>query len=275
MNWTESTIRMTSPMSVGGHHDNAEPDPAICDFIRDWNAKYVWPHFIISGTTTAFQAFENRYGNTLPRFQGDWTPYWEDGAASSALETAVNRNNGDCLSQADALWAMLDPKTYPAAAFSNAWKNVLLYSEHTWGADRSIRQAESPKTKEQWAIKKSFSDNADIESRALLARALGARPAMGDVENNQRNLIEVVNTLSWPRSGLVTVSPELSFAGDKVTDEDGHPMPSQRLSTGELVFWATNVPSFGTMRLQRRANPRRHRCDPQPRSAPGARHRAT
>ena len=233
-----------------GHNDNAAPDPAICDFIRDWNAKYEWPHFIISATTPAFQAFEQRYGNTLPQYQGDWTPYWEDGAGSTALETAENRNNGDRLTQADALWAMLNPKNYPAADFSNAWKNVLLYSEHTWGADGSIRQAESQKTKEQWAIKKGYADNADTESRALLAQAIKTRPALPDGEDNQRNLIDVVNTLSWSRSGLVTVSPGLSFAGDLVTDEAGHPVTSQRLSTGELVFWAKDVPPFGAKRFK-------------------------
>jgi hypothetical protein len=46
-----------------GHGDNAVPDPAICDFIRDWNAKYQWPQFIISGASQAFHAFEEKYGS--------------------------------------------------------------------------------------------------------------------------------------------------------------------------------------------------------------------
>jgi hypothetical protein len=90
-----------------GHGDNAAPDPAICDAVRDWNAKYAWPHFIISGTGEAFQAFEQRYGAKLPRVRGDWTPYWEDGAGSSALETAMNRQNADRLVQTETLFAML------------------------------------------------------------------------------------------------------------------------------------------------------------------------
>ncbi len=76
-----------------GHGDNAVPDPAICEFVKDWNAKYTWPKFVISGTGEAFQALEKRYGSQLPQVRGDWTPYWEDGAGSSAFETALNRQS--------------------------------------------------------------------------------------------------------------------------------------------------------------------------------------
>ena len=158
-----------------GHGDNAVPDPAICEFVRDWNAKYTWPHFIISGTSEAFRAFEQRYGDRLPLVRGDWTPYWEDGAGSSALETAMNRASSDRLAQAETLFAMLKPTAYPAAAFEDAWNKVLLYSEHTWGADVSISQPESQKTREQWEIKKGYAEAADKQSRELLAAALDDR----------------------------------------------------------------------------------------------------
>src|SRR5258705_1414615 len=46
-----------------GHGDNGAPDPEICDFIKDWNNEYAWPKFIISGTSEAFRAFEQRHGN--------------------------------------------------------------------------------------------------------------------------------------------------------------------------------------------------------------------
>jgi hypothetical protein len=121
-----------------GHGDNAVPDPAICDFVRDWQATYAWPKFIISSASEAFRAFEHQHGTQLPVVRGDWTPYWEDGAGSSALETALNRASSDRLSQAAALWALLDPKSWPRAAFEDAWRYVLLYSEHTWGAWCSV-----------------------------------------------------------------------------------------------------------------------------------------
>jgi len=236
-----------------GHGDNAIPDPAICEFVRDWNAKYAWPHFVICGTSEAFRAFEQRYGDRLPLVRGDWTPYWEDGAGSSALETAMNRDSSDRLAQAETLFAMLKPSQYPAAAFEDAWNNVLLYSEHTWGADVSVSQPESQKTREQWEIKKGYAEAADKQSRELLAAALAAERTDSSVP---AAAVDVFNTLSWPRTGLVTLSKELSAAGDSVTCDTGG-VRSQRLASGELVFLAYDVPPFAARRYSLTPGPAR------------------
>jgi hypothetical protein len=230
-----------------GHGDNAVPDPAICDFIKDWNAKYTWPKFVISRTSDAFRAFEQRYGDKLPVMHGDWTPYWEDGAGSSALETAMNRNSSDRLVQADALFAMLNPPAFPAADFQTAWRNTLLYSEHTWGADCSVSDPESQKTREQWAIKKSYADRADQQSRELVQTALASAPAANATP--PAGAVDIFNTTSWTRTELVTLPKELSTAGDRVTDDAGKPVPSQRLTSGELVFVARHVPPFAALRF--------------------------
>ena len=228
-----------------GHGDNAVPDPEICEFIRDWNAKYTWPKFVISGTSQAFKALEQRYGDALPVVRGDWTPYWEDGAGSSARETAMNRQSSDRLVQAEAAFAMLNPQLFSAADFEKTWRNVLLYSEHTWGAWCSIDEPDRKETVEQWRIKQSYAEAADTQSRALLARAIASN---GGLPAGEVTEMEVVNTLSWPRTELVTLSPELSKVGDVVRDEQGKPVPSQRLRSGELVFLAAHVPPLATKR---------------------------
>ncbi len=230
-----------------GHGDNAIPDPSICEFVRDWNAKYTWPHFIISGASEAFHAFEQRYGNRLPLVRGDWTPYWEDGAGSSALETAMNRASSDRLTQAETLFAMLKPSAYPADAFEDAWNKVLLYSEHTWGADVSVSRPESQKTREQWEIKRGYAEAADRQSRDLLATALASEATDS---NGPAGAVDVFNTLSWPRTGLVTLSKELSTAGERVLDDKGKAVPSQRWSSGELVFLARELPPFAACRYR-------------------------
>jgi len=240
-----------------GHGDNAVPDPAICEFVKDWNAKYAWPRFVISGVSEAFRAFEQRHGAQLPVVRGDWTPYWEDGAGSSALETAMNRESSDRLTQGEALWAMRDPKSYPAAAFEDAWNSVLLYSEHTWGAHCSVWGPERQETKEQWEIKRGYALAADKQSRELLAKASsvgrGVLTAPSGAARSERapyqNAVDIINTASWPRSELVTLSKELSAAGDRVLDDRGKPVPSQRLLSGELVFLANDVPAFGGKRF--------------------------
>jgi hypothetical protein len=220
--------------------DNGLPDEGVMPAVRDWNAKYAYPKLIIATTSEAFHAFEQRYGAQLPVYRGDLTPYWEDGAASSARETALNRHSADRLVQAETLWALRDPGKFPTDDFAVAWKNAALYSEHTWGAYNSVSQPDLPFVKNQWKYKQGYALDADAESRTLLNQARGGTvPA-------DASAVDVFNTASWPRTDLVTLPKEAP--GDAVKDERGQPVPSQRLATGELVFLAQSVPPFGAKR---------------------------
>jgi len=225
-----------------GHGDNAVPEIEVSDFIKEWNTKYSWPRFIISSTSTAFRAFEDKFGSRLPSVKGDWTGYWEDGAGSSAFETSENRTSSSRLTQAEALWSIVDPGGYPADQFKRAWQHVILYSEHTWGADVSVTRPLSQKTMEQWQIKKSYADTAANLSVALLNGAVAWQGTSSDS-------LDVFNTNSWQRSSLVIVPRELSTRGDIVKDAQGVLLPSQRLSTGELAFVAKDLPPFAARRF--------------------------
>ena len=44
--------------------------------------------------------FEQEYGAQIPEYRGDFTPYWEDGACSTARETAIAREASERLTQA-------------------------------------------------------------------------------------------------------------------------------------------------------------------------------
>lgn len=224
-----------------GRGDNAVPAPEICEFVKDWQSHYTWPKFIISSTSEAFEALEKKYGSQFPELKGDWTPYWEDGAGSSAFETALNRASSDRLSQAEALWAMKDPASYPTPEFEEAWKKVLLYSEHTWGADCSVNDPENKKTKEQWEIKQSYALDADKQSHKLLEKAL-----LLTGKNESEKAIDIYNANSWVRTEVVLVPASLSKAGDRVTGPDKKPVPSQRLSSGELAVLVKALPPYSS-----------------------------
>jgi len=227
--------------------DNAGPGADLCEFAKRWNGRYAYPKIRIATTREMFQDFERRYGEKLPEFRGDFTPYWEDGAGSSARETALNRAAAERLVQAETLWALLGPRGFPDGDFYAAWRNALLYDEHTWGAHNSISQPDSDFARAQWKIKQAFALDADRQSRELVVAALGSRGEQA------ASAVDVFNTTSWPRTDLVILPKGLSRAGDLVQDAQGRDVPSQRLTTGELAFLAGKVPPLAAARFTVRA----------------------
>ena len=147
--------------------------------------------------------------------------------------------------QAETLWSLLNPEQFPFSAFEDAWQNVVLFNEHTWGSWNSISHPDADFTRNQWQTKRAFALDGDSQSRALL---LGA---VERVQSNTRPVtaVQVFNTSSWKRRGLAVVPKEWSTVGDLVRDGAGNPVPSQRLTTGELAFLATEVPPLGAAKF--------------------------
>ena len=78
--------------TVGG--DNGPPDATLAATVRSWNEKYVSPRIVIATASEMFAELERRHGAAIPEVRGDFTGYWEDGAASTARETAMSRGRG-------------------------------------------------------------------------------------------------------------------------------------------------------------------------------------
>ncbi len=225
--------------------DNGGPDTDMPEFIKEWNEQYEYPKFRIATTTEMFHDFEAKYGQQLPTHRGDFTPYWEDGAASSALETALNRNTAERLVQAEVLWSMLGRKDYPAKQFDEAWTNVVLFSEHTWGAVTSKSDPDIDFTKKQWEVKKSFAEKAGHQTDILIYQGLsGLNSPLTPLPP-----FLVFNTNSWERTDLVKVPAEWNAGGYIVFNENGLAMPTQTLSTGEVAFLAEKLPPFSAAKF--------------------------
>ena len=237
------------PYTVGG--DNGPPDPKLPDFVRSWNERYAVPRLIIATHRQMFEEFERRYAQTLETYAGDFTPYWEDGAASSAKETAVNRHAADRLVQGEALWSMRSPAHFPDTSFARAWRDVILYDEHTWGAYNSISEPDLPFVKGQWAIKQNFALEADSLAQDLLNQLPGTVQPASTVSQS----FDVYNTQSWTRTDLVFLSREQSLAGDAVVTDDAKRLPSQRLSTGELAVLVRDARPMSRTRITVKKGP--------------------
>src|SRR5215813_8960213 len=136
----------------------------------------------------------------------------------------MNRASAERLVQAETVWALCNSKRFPAESFQETWRNILLYSEHTWGAHNSISQPDLPFVRDQWKLKQEFAVRADEQSRELLKRAragdmspcpdsqapAGHSQVTGtDLSDSTEALdpfaalaIDVLNTSSWTRTDL-------------------------------------------------------------------------
>jgi len=222
-------------------NDNGPPDPDMPAFFRDWNGKYEWPKFRIATTMEMMTEFEKRYKHIIPEASGDFTPYWEDGAASSSTETSLNRQTADRIVQAETLTVMNEgPNENFKEEFINAWKGVVLFSEHTWGALQSKSDPDGEVTKKLWKVKKGYGQGAADITDEILTISLGTP---GDLIDE----FSIINTLSWARTELVKLPADLNLNGTRLFDESKKEVPTQILSTGELAFVAENVPAFGSL----------------------------
>ncbi len=219
--------------------DNGPPDAMLSEKVKNWNDRYESPKLVVSTTSEAFSAFEEAYGETLPVVKGDFTGYWEDGAASSAKETAINRESAHTISQAQTLMSMNNVE-YPAQRVNDAWQKVMLYNEHTWGSWNSISEPQADFTKQQWAIKQAFAIDGLKIANELKQKALKERQEAGC------EYYEIINTHSWSVKDLITIPASQVKDFNSVKDENGNVIKTQKLKDGSLVFISNEIPAYSS-----------------------------
>jgi alpha-mannosidase len=245
----------------GAFPDNGLLDPRFAEGAAEWNRTWAYPQIILCRDEQFFETILKHYPDAIPEFKGDAGAYWEDGAASSARETALNRGTHEALPTAEKLHACLrlldggGPATrppYPGPALRQAWEDVLWYDEHTWGSRKSVSDPTDPKVAEQWKYKSEPAYRAagtagDLVKAGL--EALGARAATG-----KRQTVLVFNPLSWQRTDIARVvlpaAPAGKGAVTLVDLESGKETPAQQTGSaaeenGAYAFIAENVPPLG------------------------------
>lgn len=226
------------------HGDNGPPDQLMPEVIKKWNEIYASPQFIITTSKSFFEEFESKYGEYLPVFAGDMTPTWEDGAASTSKETSMNRASASRLSQSQVLWSILrDKEEYPHNEFLDAWKNVILFSEHTWGAAGSGPEPNSKFTIDLWNGKKMYADSAEVQSKRLYEEALSTVNTKSDTTHEY---IHVLNTNLWERTDVVKFSVMNNESDIQLINEEGDTVEVQKVSNEEYLFIAKNVPPLSS-----------------------------
>lgn len=232
----------------GTQWENTDLFPRQASLAGDWNKLYAYPHLQYSGFADALGYIARQFGDAIPVVRGDGGPYWEDGIASTARSAAIEREAEERALAAEkfsTISALVNPRVRPEApVLQRLWNNMVLYDEHTWGADRSVSDPKSEETVNQLAVKESFATEAKRDVDYVLRRGLAA---LADYIYDPAGTLVVFNPLNWQRSSLVETDLDKGLElVDLVTNRT---VPYEVLSTGQsyrhIRFLAQDVPPVG------------------------------
>ena len=236
-------------MIYGAYIDNAAiPETGEAEYIEKWNKEFAFPQFLVTTDAEYYDYIEEHYSDKLPVYRGDAGAYWEDGVASSTEATTWNRQTQQVLPVAEtsaSFASLFEPRyRYPTEDFRDAWKNLLFYDEHTWGAFNSTSQPDREGVHRQWEVKESYSRRANLDARTLLARSLNRLCQQITVDGN------IILTFNWQNrvrsQYLETELNEGAYLVDLVTDESV-PVDVILSKAGwqRVRFLAKDVPAMG------------------------------
>jgi len=232
----------------GLYTDNADLGGGDAETVKAWNDAYEYPKIVPATDADYYDYLAKHFAGKLPVYRGDAGAYWEDGAGSTALETTLNRDSQRLLPAAEmaaALASVFRPdEMYPAGEFSDAWKNVLFYDEHTWGAHSSIRQPGRQFVTEQWDYKRAYAWRGHWAAKDLSLRSFNRLVQSISVEGPT---MFVFNPDRYARTDVVTMELEpnrevVEMASGKPVDVD---VLSEQDGYRRLRFLAENVPGLG------------------------------
>jgi len=232
----------------GTQVENTDLFPSTATFVPQWNETFAYPHLEYSTFAGFFAYVDKNYANELPVYKGDGGPYWEDGAGSDALYTAEDRENQNRALSAEVLSSAVhsfQPDVHaPESMMTDIWRNIVLFSEHTWTSWNSVSQPDHSEAVNQLEVKDSRAVTARLEIRDAVNR--GMSQLANDVHVPAETLV-IFNPLNWQRDALVeTDLPENSGLEDLTTHRPvKYQVVGEREGFMHVRFLAEALPSIG------------------------------
>ena len=254
--YTRPDYKSDGVIVFGTQWENTDLNPDQMGDFPVWNQLYAYPKIHISGVGEAMDYVARQMGDAVPVLHGDGGPYWEDGAGSDALHTAMARQNEYRALTAEkfsSISALANPRLQPEQTVLNAlWRNLVLSNEHTWEADRGITDPQSEESVKQLDVKDARATDARRLVNHLLERTLSA---LADLVPDGSGTLIVFNSLNWQRTSLVETDID---RGLEIVDlSTRQVVPFEVLNTGKSLrhvrFLASDVPAIGYKCYQLRA----------------------
>ncbi|MDQ2840615.1 MAG: polysaccharide lyase family protein [Acidobacteriota bacterium] len=246
--YSKPTYKPDVALLYGTQVENTDLVPSTATFADGWNKQYTFPRLNYATFPDFFHYLDSHYSSDLPTFKGDGGGYWEDGIGSDAYFEAEDRQNQNRALSAEVLSSVthsvdknLNP---PVGEFTKIWRDIILFSEHTWLSYNSVSQPDHDESVKQLRVKDGRAEEASLQIEDVMNRSLSQ---LADQIHIPANTLVVFNSLNWSRDGIVETD---LFEYPKLVDLTTHQeVPLQILYQKEKFLHvrliAKNLPAVG------------------------------
>ena len=235
-------------LMFGSQLENTDLIPGEGEFVRNWNAKYAWPHLQLATFRDYFERIDQQYGAKLATVRGDFGPYWEDGIGTDSQYAALYRQTESRAAAVETLasFAALQNPTWapPQDRLRRLWQDLILYAEHTYTSWGGYSRPESEESTRQFETK-----DFDVVDARETAHWIAQESMSRLLDRIQigASAIVVFNSLAHERDGLVEI--DLTNGMELVDAVSKQPVTIEVLRSGSdyrrVRFLAGHVPALG------------------------------
>ncbi len=215
-----------------------------------WNQQFAYPKIITSSIPDFFRYMERNFSSSFLTLKGDGGAWWEEMAAADAKYTAraeIAKQEVLSAETFSSVGAIAHPGfTFPIQLDRDIWNNLLLYTEHTWGAPRAWSHPDSAHARTLLRDKESFAERAQIGADRMLRRGLSQ---IADRIYTKGDTVIAFNPLPWTRSGLAEAEVPRGYGLlDLKTHEEIQLELVRRVEDenyDKVRFWVQDAPPLG------------------------------
>jgi len=217
--------------------------------IRDWNAKYAYPHLVCATMDMFFDAIaEQADPAAIKTFAKDGNNQWADQDATDAVPLGMARRLGEGIPTAEKLATIataLAGGGYPWTDIYQAYHRLLAYHEHTDAID-----AIAPVRERMQQYETELEENREMVTGAAefcdRARDGALAKLTGLIATKAARSIVVFNPLARSRTDVVRLAAGDVGPRERLVDAaTGRAVWHQPLPDGSAMFLAADVPATG------------------------------